>query len=163
MKQQFLSGSEAETISIARRFAGSLRRGDIIALVGELGTGKTQFVKGICEAFRIRTHVSSPTFVILNRYEGQDSTGGDLLLYHFDLYRVLSPEEIYDLGYEEFLYADGLSIVEWADRLGNLLPLQRHDVHLSFGRRENDRHIVIETVGMKEEGRALSGARGEKT
>lgn len=163
MKQQFLSGSEAETISIARTFAGSLKRGDIVALVGELGTGKTQFVKGICESFSVRTHVTSPTFVILNRYEGRDGSGKDLLLYHFDLYRVTSQEEIYDLGYEEFLYDEGISIIEWADRLGDLLPLRRQDVHLSFGSRESERHIRIEAVGKKEEGRARSGAWSEKT
>lgn len=141
-----LSRSESETRRIARSFAGSLQLGDVVALYGELGSGKTQFVKGICEAFGIISHVASPTFVIQNRYEGKSHRGNNILLYHFDLYRLNTAEEVYDLGYEEFFFGDGICMVEWAERLGQLLPTSRYDVILALGKDEDVREISIEKV-----------------
>lgn len=138
--------SERETISLARSFGQHLSRGDVVALYGELGSGKTRFVQGVCEAFGVRSHVSSPTFVILNRYEGRDSNGEELLVHHFDLYRVTSTDEIYDLGYEEFFSGEGICLIEWADYLGKLLPPQRYDVHLSHGESIDCRRIEIHRV-----------------
>ena len=138
------TGSEAETRRLAADMARELRRGDLVALFGELGTGKTQFVKGVCEEFHVGSHVSSPTFVILNRYEGRDREGRELLVYHLDLYRIALIEEIFDLGYEEFLNGDGVCLVEWGERLAGLLPGRRFDVRLSYGGAENERVIEIE-------------------
>lgn len=118
-----------------------------MALQGELGTGKTRFVKGICEAFGASQHVSSPSFIILNRYQGMDADGRELFVFHLDLYRVKSLEEVYDLGYEEFFYGDGMSVIEWAERLGDLLPPKRYDVHLAYGTMESQRRITIKSVG----------------
>ena len=118
-----------------------------MALYGELGSGKTQFVKGVCEAFGIRRHVASPTFIIQNRYDGSASDGTPMILYHFDLYRIERVEEIYDLGYEEFLFGDGICMIEWAERLGPLLPASRYDVSFSFGDEDRTRLITIEAVG----------------
>jgi tRNA threonylcarbamoyladenosine biosynthesis protein TsaE len=137
--------SEQETLALARAFAARLERGDVVALLGELGTGKTLFVKGICEAFRAQGHVSSPSFIILNRYEGKDLSNQELLIYHLDLYRVKSLDEIYDLGYEEFFYGDGITLIEWAEQLGDLLPSKRYDVHLSYGESDSHRRITIES------------------
>jgi len=134
------------TISLAGTFAGSLRRGDIVALSGDLGSGKTQFVKGVCRTFKVHTSVTSPSFVILNRYDGVDNSGNELLMYHFDLYRIKSLTELYDLGYEEFLRGDGICLVEWAEILGDLLPERRYDVRLSMGADENERRIEINEV-----------------
>ncbi len=136
--------SEAETIALAKRFAAGLTRGDVVALYGDLGSGKTRFVQGVCDAFGVRSHVSSPTFVILNRYEGRDDNGDEILIHHFDLYRVTSTEEIYDLGYEEFFSGDGICLIEWADNLGGLLPPRRYDVHLTFGETIDLRRIKIQ-------------------
>ena len=135
--------SAEETIAFARTFAGNLRRGDVVALYGDLGSGKTQFVKGVCQAFKVRTPATSPSFVILNRYDGTDENGNELLMYHFDLYRVKSVAEMYDLGYEEFLKSDGICLIEWAEMLGELLPKQRHDVRFFLGTEENERQIEI--------------------
>lgn len=146
MRRVYTTASEGETIEVARNFALSLSRGDVLALYGDLGSGKTQFVKGICKAFDVRTHVSSPSFVILNRHEGRDTRGEEILIYHFDLYRVESEVEIYDLGYEEFFANEGICLVEWADHLGALLPQRRHDIRLGFGDAENIRTIVIESI-----------------
>lgn len=146
MKQIFTTSSEAETISIAGSFAKGLERGDVVALYGELGAGKTQFVKGVSQALGVQESVTSPTFVILNRYAGKDSQGEELLVYHLDLYRVKSLEEIYDIGYEEFFYGNGICLIEWADLLGDLLPANRYDVTLKHGATEQQRQIEIERL-----------------
>ena len=147
MIRQTVTHSEEDTRSFARSFAAGLRRGDVVALSGELGAGKTQFVKGVCDAFGVREHVTSPTFVILNRYGGNAADGTEVLLYHLDLYRVKSLEEIYDIGFEEFFYGTGIALVEWAELLGELLPQRRYDVRLSLGERENERKIEIQLAG----------------
>lgn len=139
-----LTHSEADTRAFAASFATQLRRGDVVALTGELGAGKTQFVKGVCKAFGVREHIASPTFVILNRYTGRDQQGRELLLFHLDLYRVKSLEEIYDIGFEEFFYGDGIVMIEWAELLQDLLPARRFDIRLSLGTNENERRIDIE-------------------
>jgi tRNA threonylcarbamoyladenosine biosynthesis protein TsaE len=138
--------STEETISLAGAFAGNLRRGNVVALYGDLGSGKTQFVKGVCRTFKAHTPATSPSFVILNRYDGADKSGNELLMYHFDLYRIKSLTELYDLGYEEFLRGDGICLVEWAEMLGDLLPERRYDVRLSVGANENERRIEINEV-----------------
>jgi len=146
LEQQIITFSERETIDAARSFAATLKRGDVVALSGELGTGKTRFVKGVCEAFHARNPVTSPSFVILNRYEGRDSRGDELLIYHLDLYRVKSLEEVYDIGFEEFFYGDAICLIEWAELLSDLLPVERYDVHLSYGVAEHERRIEIARV-----------------
>jgi tRNA threonylcarbamoyladenosine biosynthesis protein TsaE len=146
MSETRTTTSSEETIVFASTFAGRLQRGDVVTLFGDLGSGKTQFVKGICQAFKTRTPATSPSFVILNRYNGIDERKNEILLYHFDLYRVKSLIEIYDLGYEEFLQGDGVCLIEWAEMLGELLPKQRYDVRFSLGAGENERRIEISGV-----------------
>jgi tRNA threonylcarbamoyladenosine biosynthesis protein TsaE len=146
MSESRTTTSAEETIAVGCAFAGRLRRGDVVTLFGDLGSGKTQFVKGVCQAFKTRTPATSPSFVILNRYDGMDDRTSEILLYHFDLYRVKSLAEIYDLGYEEFLQGDGVCLIEWAEMLGELLPKQRYDVRFSLGVCENERCIQIAGV-----------------
>ena len=143
MISTIVTHSEAETREVAHSFAAQLQRGDVVALSGELGAGKTQFVKGMCSGLGVNEPVTSPTFVILHRYSGKDKRNAELLLYHLDLYRVKSLEEIYDIGYEEFFYGDGIAFVEWGELLGELLPQRRYDVRLSLGEKEEDRKIDI--------------------
>lgn len=138
--------SEQETRDVARAMASELRRGDVVALYGDLGAGKTQFVKGLCEAFEVHDTVTSPTFVILNRYSGVEKKRGEMLVFHFDLYRIETAEEIYDLGYEEFFYGNGICVIEWAERLETLLPARRFDVTILFGENEDERQISINRV-----------------
>ena len=146
MSELLQSTSEQQTREAARSMASSLQRGDVVALYGELGAGKTQFVKGLCDGFHVRDAVTSPTFVILNRYSGVDGRNKEIFLFHFDLYRVQSAEEIYDLGYEEFLFGNGICVVEWAERLGTLLPSRRYDVKIAFGEGADERRISIDRV-----------------
>jgi len=115
---RILSGSVKQTLSIGRGIAGNLQAGDIICLFGNLGSGKTVLTKGIAEGIGLnKKDVISPSFVLIREYKD-----ARLPLYHFDLYRLDKQREIYLLGYEEYFYGDGVSVVEWADRLGNLLP-----------------------------------------
>ncbi|MBP8976704.1 MAG: tRNA (adenosine(37)-N6)-threonylcarbamoyltransferase complex ATPase subunit type 1 TsaE [Bacteroidetes bacterium] len=144
MMRQFHTFSPDETRRVAQEFAGQLQRGDIVTLYGELGSGKTQFVKGICDAFGATSVATSPTFVLFNSYSGYDAERKPLPIYHFDLYRITSNLELYDIGYEEFFYDDGISCVEWAEHLGELLPHRRYDVMLKLGDNENERFINIQ-------------------
>ena len=146
MREEHWTSSEEETLALARSFAGRLKRGDVIALFGDLGTGKTRFVKGVCEFFGAKDHVSSPSFIILNRYGGVDEKGEELLLHHVDLYRVKTLDEIYDLGYEEFFYGDGITLIEWAEQLGELLPPRRYEIRLDYGTADTERRISFELV-----------------
>jgi tRNA threonylcarbamoyladenosine biosynthesis protein TsaE len=149
MMTSYRTTSEQETRQVARSMAAVLRGGDVVALYGDLGTGKTQFVKGLCEAFHVQDPVTSPTFVILNRYAGMEGEEKDIFIFHFDLYRVQNEGEMYDLGYEEFLFGNGICVIEWADRLESLLPESRYDVSLSFGESEEERNISINPVGIQ--------------
>jgi tRNA threonylcarbamoyladenosine biosynthesis protein TsaE len=146
VREEYSTFSEEETLGLARTFAQRLERGDVVALRGELGTGKTRFVKGVAAAFGAVDHVSSPSFVILNRYEGRDRQQRELYLYHLDLYRVKTIDEIYDIGYEEFIYGDGITLIEWAEQLGELLPQKRYDVSLTYGPKDAQRLISIELI-----------------
>ncbi|RPI01747.1 MAG: tRNA (adenosine(37)-N6)-threonylcarbamoyltransferase complex ATPase subunit type 1 TsaE [Ignavibacteriae bacterium] len=146
MRETRITTSAEETIAYARLFAGRLRRGDVVTMFGDLGSGKTQFVKGVAQGFCTERPATSPSFVILNRYSGSDKNNSEILLYHFDLYRVRSLSEIYDLGYEEFLQGDGICLIEWAEMLGELLPERRYEVRFSLGADEHERRIEIDGV-----------------
>lgn len=113
-----VTSSEDETKSLGRDIAGRLRRGDVLALYGDLGAGKTVLTKGIGAALGIPEHqINSPTFTLINEY-----TSPELPLYHFDAYRIESPEEFFDLGYEDYFFGEGVCIVEWAGKVEQLLP-----------------------------------------
>lgn len=112
-----ISETEKDTIRFGKLLAENISKGDIVCLFGDLGAGKTTLVKGIADALKInKNKVNSPTFVFLQIYKGI------LPIYHFDLYRVNKLNEVNLLGYEEFLYGDGISVVEWADKLSELMP-----------------------------------------
>ncbi len=147
MTLQLTTRSADETVAAALAFGRTLRRGDCVALTGTLGAGKTQFVKGVCGAFGVTEQVASPTFVLMNRYSGRERDGSELLLYHFDLYRVAGEEELFDIGMPEFL-TSGVSLVEWADRFPALLPARRFVVRMELGEEPNIRRIEILPVGM---------------
>lgn len=115
--KELISESEEQTKKIAREFAEDLNMGDIVCLEGELGAGKTHFVKGMAAAFDIdESHVQSPTFTLINEYEGS------LPLYHFDCYRMESVKEALEIGAEEYFYGEGVSVIEWPDRIREILP-----------------------------------------
>ncbi len=108
----FISHSPAETESLGEKFGRAARRGLVIALSGDLGAGKTQFVRGVARGLGIAGRVHSPTFTLVNEYGG-----GRLKLFHLDLYRLETPEHILSAGIEEYLKPEGVSVIEWAERI----------------------------------------------
>lgn len=132
---RFISHSEKETRDFGKTLAGKLKAGDVLLLVGDLGTGKTTFVKGLAKGLRINPdQVHSPTFVLMNIYEGR------LSLFHFDLYRLEQGAELNRLGFEEFLYGDGIAVIEWADRMGDLTPGEY--LRLDLKHDKDDRRVL---------------------
>ena len=93
-----------------------MNSGDIICLIGDLGTGKTHLTKGIAKGLDIKDNITSPTFTIVNEYTGR------LKLYHFDVYRVNDPDEIEAIGFDEYIFSDGVSVIEWANYIEEIIP-----------------------------------------
>lgn len=121
-----ISSSPEETKKFGSELATSLERSDVVALIGPLGSGKTCLVQGICAGLGIKEIVTSPSFVIINQYPGR------FWVYHFDLYRLKNKKELVDLGYEEFFYDSGICIIEWAEKIKELLPKKRIEISLGI-------------------------------
>ena len=134
-----------ETVALAAKFAKVLKRGDTVCLFGDLGSGKTAFVKGMARGLKINpVHVHSPTFTLMNIYEGK------VPLYHFDLYRIGS-SDLFGLGYEEFFYGHGITAVEWSERLEGLLPKNHWHVTLEHAGEDKRRiTITVQGISLKE-------------
>ncbi len=132
------SAGVEDTIAIGKKLAKSLKRGDVVALIGDLGSGKTMLTKGIAEGLGVKNprYVNSPTFVIIKEYKGK------LPLYHFDLYRLNHSTLLDSESYEEYFYGDGVTVIEWADKIRKLLPKKVIEVKLKVSG-ENERKIDI--------------------
>ncbi|MBW7886988.1 MAG: tRNA (adenosine(37)-N6)-threonylcarbamoyltransferase complex ATPase subunit type 1 TsaE [Bacteroidetes bacterium] len=141
MKKQITTYSEEETIQEGKNFASQLRQGDVVALFGDLGSGKTRFAKGISLGLGITEIVASPTFTIISEH-----AGGKFPLYHFDCYRLRSLNELDEIGFDEYLFGDGICVIEWAENILQRLPKKRCNVFLSHGGTENERTIIIERI-----------------
>ncbi len=113
----FESSSSEETFRLGEVIGAKLRPGTVICLHGDLGVGKTVFVKGVAKGLGIDEPVCSPTFTILQEYRE-----GRIPLFHFDVYRIEDPEEMYEIGFEEYLFGDGVCLIEWACRIEELIP-----------------------------------------
>ncbi|MDD4895062.1 MAG: tRNA (adenosine(37)-N6)-threonylcarbamoyltransferase complex ATPase subunit type 1 TsaE [Candidatus Omnitrophica bacterium] len=123
---KIISKSVSETSNIGKKIAGNLTAGDIICLFGELGSGKTVLAKGIASGLGInKNKIVSPSFVLIRQYNQ-----AKLPLYHFDLYRLKALKDIAFLGYEEYLYGEGVAVIEWADRLGKIMPKEYLGIEL---------------------------------
>ena len=122
-----------ETMDIGKKLARYLQPGDVIALNGELGAGKTSFTKGLALGLEISQVVNSPTFTLIKEYKGR------FPLYHMDVYRL--EDDVEDLGFEEYFYGDGISVVEWADIIHDYLPAELLHIRIELGEEENRRII----------------------
>ena len=111
------TNSPEETLALGEEFGRKAEKGLIIALTGDLGVGKTLFSKGFAKGLGITEPVSSPTFTIVKVYEG-----GRLPFYHFDVYRISDPDEMDEIGFDEFIFGDGASLIEWADLIDEIIP-----------------------------------------
>jgi len=139
---QIISKSVNQTLKIGRLIAKNLTAGDIVCLIGDLGSGKTVLTKGIAQGLGIKKNeVVSPTFVLIHQYKN-----ARLPFYHFDLYRLKSPKDILDLGYQEYFYSQGITVIEWADRLKYLKPSEFLKINLQV-KNENSRLFKFEAEG----------------
>ncbi|MCX6139188.1 MAG: tRNA (adenosine(37)-N6)-threonylcarbamoyltransferase complex ATPase subunit type 1 TsaE [Ignavibacteriales bacterium] len=142
MIKEILTHSEQQTVEAGFALAQELSAGDVVALIGDLGAGKTHLTKGICKGLGIHEDITSPTFVILNEY-----MSGRLPAFHFDFYRMRSISELEEIGFEEYLYREGVCIIEWADMVAMKLPPRRYEARLRLGDSHEDRIITIEKLG----------------
>lgn len=136
------SSSAEETFEFARRFSTELSPGTVICMYGDLGAGKTLFAKGIASGLGIEDNVSSPTFTIVNEYIG------NIPFYHFDVYRISDPDEMYETGYDEYISGDGVCLIEWAELIEDILPVPRLEITIlrSLEKPDTDRDIIIKTI-----------------
>jgi tRNA threonylcarbamoyladenosine biosynthesis protein TsaE len=134
--------SASETIRLGKRIGGLLRSGDVVALVGELGAGKTQFIKGLAEGAGVGkpTYISSPSFTLINEYPGS------IPFYHVDLFRLEREKEAEELGLEDYFEGDGITAIEWADKIPSLLPREMLLIHIVYTG-ENTRFIEVTGKG----------------
>ena len=132
MEKVLVTHSAAETQALGVELGRSLTPGEVVAFYGDLGSGKTCMIQGICKALEVADYVTSPTFILINEYAGW-LQGRDLPVYHFDLYRLGGPDELEELGAEEYFYGRGVCMVEWAERAGELLPEGCRQVRLEHG------------------------------
>tara|TARA_X000000368_G_scaffold311116_1_gene248973 strand:+ start:324 stop:746 length:423 start_codon:yes stop_codon:yes gene_type:complete len=136
----YISNSEFQTITFASKFSRNIKVGSVIALIGNLGSGKTTFTKGFAKGLNITDHIGSPTFKIVSEYEGQHFN-----LYHIDSYRLNSSNDFLKIGGEEFLNQEtGVTLIEWADLIRDILP--KNTINITFSRlnQENSRRIEIQ-------------------
>ncbi len=141
---KIISKSVGDTLRIGRKIAKNLRRADIICLFGELGSGKTVLTKGIAAGLGIKKNaIISPSFVLIRQYSGRK-----LLLYHFDLYRLKAAKDILSLGYQEYLYDEAVTVIEWAERLKYLLPKEYLGLEL-FIRQNSQRLFKFSAKGTR--------------
>ena len=138
---QYITHSPDETRALGRTLAQALQGGAVVAFTGDLGAGKTAFVSGMAEGLGIEERVTSPTFTIVNEYEG-----GRLPLFHFDMYRLGSADELFHIGWEDYLARNGVCAVEWSENVDEALDGDTIRVDISRGEDDNTRIITIEGV-----------------
>ena len=126
--------NEYDTRALGMRIADALEPGDVVALIGDLGTGKTALTKYIARGLGITEEINSPTFTIVKEYKS-----GRIPLYHFDVYRLGSGDELLDIGAEEMLDGDGACVIEWADIVADVLPEDSLAIRLEYGEKEGER------------------------
>lgn len=141
MEQRVTTQSAEETEAVAATLAAALRPGDIVALHGDLGAGKTCFIRGLARGLGVTRTVHSPTFTLINEYPGR------LTLYHMDLYRIRNADEALDFGLDDYLFGDGVCAIEWAERIARLLPPATIRVSLVPGGPADERRIEIAAPG----------------
>ena len=135
------TNSAEETFKLAETIAKSTKKGTVVCLSGDLGVGKTVFAQGFAKGLGIEEHVNSPTFTIVQIYED-----GDMPLYHFDVYRIGDCEEMFEIGYEDYFFGDGVCLVEWSDNISELIPDNsvRVTIEKDYTKGNDYRKIMVE-------------------
>ena len=140
-KEYIETNSPEETFEAGRKLGMNAKPGEIYTLSGDLGVGKTVFTQGVAAGLGITEHVNSPTFTIVQVYES-----GRLPFYHFDVYRIGEAEEMEEVGYEDYFYGNGLCIVEWAERIRELIPAQARHITIAKNLEKGFSYRMIELV-----------------
>lgn len=140
---EFVTHSREETESVGARLADALTEGRVVAFTGDLGAGKTAFVSGMARSLGVEERVTSPTFTIVNEYEG-----GRLPLFHFDMYRLDSADELFHIGWEDYLARGGVCAVEWSENVAEAIEADAVRVSIVRGDGDDDRMITIEGVDL---------------
>lgn len=135
---EYRSNSSEETEQIASLVASELQSGDVLLLRGDMGVGKTVFTKGLCRALGVEEYVTSPTFTVVNEYEGTRFS-----IYHFDLYRIEDGDELIEIGFEEYLQSGGVCVIEWPQNAKEHMPAHRYVVEIVKEDLENGRKITF--------------------
>ncbi|MEX0778224.1 MAG: tRNA (adenosine(37)-N6)-threonylcarbamoyltransferase complex ATPase subunit type 1 TsaE [Balneolales bacterium] len=136
-QNKFISHSPEETLILGRNIARNFKTGDVVCLYGDLGAGKTHLVKGIASGFGLDINeIQSPTFTIINEYQGSKP------IYHFDFYRLKSFKEALGIGVEEYFYGDGICLIEWPEKVAEIIPEQAIHIHLKH-QGANNRAIFV--------------------
>lgn len=138
---QYLTGGPEETEALGERLANIVKSGAVVAYTGDLGAGKTAFTRGLARGLGITDRVTSPTFTIVNEYEG-----GRLPLFHFDMYRLGSSDELYDIGWEDYLSRGGVCAVEWSEIVEDALEGDVIRVDIRRGETDTQRQVTITGV-----------------
>lgn len=134
----YLDG-EDQTREIGYKLGKLLQPGSVICLIGDLGAGKTTMTQSLAQALEVDDYITSPTFTIVNEYEGR------MPLYHFDVYRIGSSDEMYDIGYDEYINSDGVCIIEWANLIEDILPEEY--LHIELRYKEMGREMILSPIG----------------
>lgn len=144
LNTKHITNSEEETIELGKEFARNINAGDIIYFYGDLGSGKTEFIKGICEYFKVVDIVTSPTFTIMNKYIGEKK-GNEIALFHIDLYRIEKEKELDEIGFEDCLFENNsIKLIEWAEKAESHLNKPTYIVKITPDEdSENSREIII--------------------
>ncbi len=141
MQIKFISNSLEDTRKLALTIAGALFAGSVISLNGDLGAGKTTFTRGIAVGLGLGDNVTSPTFALVNEYHGDK-----LSLYHFDMYRICSEEDLETTGFYDYPFEENVAAVEWSENIAEFLP--KHTIYITINRlSESEREIIIEDGG----------------
>lgn len=138
MDREYITNHEEETETLGFRLGRRLEQGAVVAFTGDLGAGKTAFTRGLARGLGVTDRVTSPTFTIVNEYEG-----GRLPLFHFDMYRLESSEELFDIGWEEYLHRGGICAVEWSENVADAME-GAISIDIRRGPGDNDRTITVE-------------------
>lgn len=137
-----------ETVAIGKKLGSILKPGDVICLSGELGTGKTALTNGIAKEMGIMSYITSPTFTLVNEYQGKYP------LYHFDVYRIADVDEMFDIGFEEYLNGNGITIIEWGELISDILPDEIVKVTIS---KNLEKGLDVREISIKFFGARYSG------
>lgn len=134
IKRSLTIKNEEDTKEFGLELGRKAKPGQVLALIGDLGTGKTTLTKYVAEGLGIEDHIISPTFTIIREYES-----GRLPLYHFDVYRIGDPDELFNIGAHDYFYGNGLCVVEWADLVEEELPEDTMYIYIEYGSKEGER------------------------